>query len=497
MTVLSGSTVGLTASDLQSTLGWEVLPRLSLYDLVSLARTCTTLRDTVYGQDEAWRTSASAHLPARSSSYLHKQDRSGVQQAMQRRKIAVKNLKNGQSASRATVELGSAQPLRLLLSADGKFLACQTAAESHCERLSMYSTEGGGQVWSRLNTVLMQEVGLEAQNHNSIMRLSWLPGSNQITACQQAIQGGAAVTEFTIFSVDVQCGFATLCNTFKLDMSMVQPAHLDQPFIEGWITNLSPDASKLAIIMYGRGGSDSAIVAALSIVRTSNGDIVLSLPCCKTANFSMDWSNDSRWLFLSSGHLFDTCNLDIKNAGEAEAHRIKSAMAFDEVKLPARPQFDCRSQFLGAGFEGRRGSLRHPNAAVLELQTGDVKLLVPDSVFCGFLSMSDGALVSKGGHHHRRLIFSVWDFRRQHKLFQMDLQPALYRQVYPTFFLSDQFIYVSSGFWASVQDDIWALVLDPGDECRSCHWAWDECTVAVVQEDDNDSKHIVHIFSFA
>ncbi|KAK9805061.1 hypothetical protein WJX73_009417 [Symbiochloris irregularis] len=139
----------LASHSLQSALACHTLPLLSLHDLARLASTCATLRTTVDQQDELWRSSAVAHLPAMRAQ-LQAEDRAGVQRIMQRRAKAVKFIRSGQAARNTAIELlGSVEPCRpvdpclprLLLSDDGRLVLCQTEIRTSNECLTLCKTD--------------------------------------------------------------------------------------------------------------------------------------------------------------------------------------------------------------------------------------------------------------------------------------------------------------------------------------------------------------------
>ncbi|KAK9807436.1 hypothetical protein WJX73_006723 [Symbiochloris irregularis] len=112
--------VTLTSAGLRDALTCNVLPRLSLYSLGSLACTCAALRNLTYEAEDTWLSSATAVLPAQHPLISN---RPALQTALQRRFVAKRNVGAGVISAKMNFHDLFSYGAGLLFSTDGSRLA--------------------------------------------------------------------------------------------------------------------------------------------------------------------------------------------------------------------------------------------------------------------------------------------------------------------------------------------------------------------------------------
>lgn len=157
----------LESSGLQEALAWHMLPLLSIRELASVACTNRAFRDVAYLRDEVWVSAAADFLSPKYPSLASK-DRPTIQEVLQRRLQARKNIATGQHY--ASVEIASGVFVeKMQFSTCGALFALETT-HTQLYRVSLYtlsvfSVHDCSQLWQRsLASVMAQDSDQQAES---------------------------------------------------------------------------------------------------------------------------------------------------------------------------------------------------------------------------------------------------------------------------------------------------------------------------------------------
>ena len=142
-------TVEAFPTELQGVFADLVLPRLNLRDLVCVSCSCQALRDAAYLRDEPWRCAASEFLPPAHPS-LSGLSRTWVQNVLQKRVDARRNVTAGRTGSVLEVFRGTRPVSKLQFSVCGNFVCAFFEDKYHQDgtsHVAVFSSRDGTQLW--------------------------------------------------------------------------------------------------------------------------------------------------------------------------------------------------------------------------------------------------------------------------------------------------------------------------------------------------------------
>lgn len=434
-----------------------MLPLLSPYDLASLSCTCTTLRDTVHQQDQAWVISAASHLPL-PRSQAQPQDRRAVQLVMQQHASAIRNVKRGRvdRCYGLWTDFGGRDPV-LAFSPDGKLLSCQTSWQ-----LSIVTAGSGALLWTQSIQDLIQQAGLSFDTFASGLSIAWHGSSEELLAFKPDAVSWltASVRHAALMSIDVWTGTAKrrAFQQTHLSEEILACAQPAEPASLSCVGTFSPGAGYLAVQTSGH--VPCALVAVYDT--TTGANLVSFLIAGEAQPHSCCWSQDGN-LFAGSGYLINTAKQSITST--------------DSRHCDCTVCFDHNAELLGfTGFHslGRK-------AVFVNADSGNTMSEVPNLAFDCFIGRSRRALISPQSTKQAR--YHVWDVDQNHELYHLDIAGTGLRYLQINFVLSDK-LFVAKGarlqtvsFWAA---DSRQRVLELG-RCHAWQMHPDHCSVAIVR----------------
>lgn len=468
-----------------------MLPRLSLHDLARLACTSSILRDTVNQQEAAWRYAATACLPPGLCFQIGAQGRAGVQKLMQRRSTASRNICSGRALKGPTIELSFADAgwttPQLVFSDDSKLLACKFAGH-----VAVYVADSGHMMWRRSFKDVVSQLGLPFNIKLSTLEIGWPAGSGSLIAYYQTAsetpQDAAAAFHANLLRIDVKSGAASLGPAICLDLSEA-PLHIQ---CLTW-ASFAPDAAFLEISLGHESQDADSIVPlkffSLSLVDATSGAVILAARMDDWCPISR-WAPNSRLFFGGDGQVFDIALQSIT--------RIADEYHMEDVA------FDGRSDPRSIGFSHSKGG---QDAIVLDLQSYNVMLSVPESCFVGFTSIRQHA-VTRPLPCWSGSCLQVWDTLQRHRLFQIELGYSQSSCV--SFLLSDMLLATlapSNAPRPQPLKPLWYCLAYVDSKrpmgcklgrLKDCFCSKDECSFALVKHaQDGDHRYTVKVIRWA